>query len=77
MKELLEMLCHTVVFVSLERTLENFGAGLATVFDKFAKWLNNMIEAQTEVEAGLRVIFSHVFSCIYPNTKQKKKHALS
>jgi len=48
-KELLEMFCNTLVFVSLERTLENFGAVLATVFDKFAKWLNNMIGAQTNL----------------------------
>lgn len=43
---------HTVVFVSLERTLENFGAGLATVFDKFVKWLNNMIGVQGTLRAG-------------------------
>lgn len=48
-KELLGMLCNTFVFVSLERTLENFGAVLAAVFDKFAKWLNNMIGAQTNL----------------------------
>lgn len=41
------MLCHTLVFVSLERTLENFGAFLATVFDKFVRWRYNMIVAQT------------------------------
>ena len=46
------MLCNTFVFVSLERTLENFGAFLATVFDKFAKWLNNMIGAQGTLRAG-------------------------
>lgn len=46
------MPCHTVVFVSLERTLENFGAFLATVFDKFVKWLNNMIGAQGTLRAG-------------------------
>lgn len=66
------MLCNTLVFVRLEQTLENFGAFLATVFDKFVRCRYNMIGVQTEVEAGLRVIFSHVFSCIYPNTKQKK-----
>lgn len=46
------MSCHTVVFVSLERTLENFGAFFATVFDKFVKWLNNMIGAQGNLRAG-------------------------
>lgn len=65
MKELLEMLCNTFVFVRLEQTLENFGAFLATVFDKFVRCRYNMIVVQTEVEAGLRVIFSHVFSCIF------------
>lgn len=50
-KELLEMPCNTFVFVSLERTLENFGAVLATVFDKFAKELNNMIGAQGTLRA--------------------------
>lgn len=65
MKELLEMLCNTFVFVRLEQILENFGAFLATVFDNFVRCRYNMIVVQTNLKAGLRVIFSHVFSCIF------------
>ena len=43
------MLCNTLVFVRLEQTLENFGAFLATVFDKFVRWLYNMIVEQTNL----------------------------
>ena len=50
-EELYRMPCHTVVFVRLERTLENFGAVLATVFDKFVKCLNNMIAEQGTLRA--------------------------
>ena len=48
-KELLGMLCNTFVFVRLEQTLENFGAFLATVFDKFVRWRHNMIAEQTNL----------------------------
>jgi hypothetical protein len=50
-KELLEMLCNTFVFVRLEQTLENFGAFLATVFDKFVRWRHNMIVEQGTLRA--------------------------
>ena len=76
MKELLEMLCHTFVFVRLEQILENFGAFLATGFDKFVRWRYNMIGAQGTLRAGEETYVSWVFSEIIPNAKEKK-HALS
>lgn len=50
-KELLEMLCNNLVFVRLEQTLENFGAFLATVFDKFVRRRYNMIVVQGTLRA--------------------------
>lgn len=66
------MLCNTFVFVRLEQTLENFGAFLATVFDKFVRCRYNMIVEQGTLRAGEETYVSWVLIEIIPNAKEKK-----